>query len=383
MIVLAIETSCDDTGIAIVKKRENGDIKKLSSVLSSQDKIHAKWGGVYPFEAKREHQKNLIPSLYKALKDASFLNKGETSIPLDVIKILKRDPFLLEEVRKFFKKNRIKKIDAIAVTIGPGLEPCLHTGVNFAKALSLILKVPIIPVNHIKAHIFSFLYEKREINFPAIALVVSGGHTELILIKSFSSYKLIGKTRDDAAGECFDKTARILGFSYPGGPQISVAANKFTSTNPFKISLPRPMIYSNNYDFSFSGLKTAVLYNYHAQKEKDKKDERYIIAVAKEIEEAITDVLVFKLKKAIKEFNIKTVILGGGVTANKRLREKTRALQKSFSHIDIIIPSISLSTDNAEMIAAVSFMEKEKSIDKIVVSPNLKIYNNCDKIKKR
>ncbi len=381
MIVLAIETSCDDTGIAIIKRESSGALKKLSSVLSSQDKIHSKWGGVYPFEAKREHQKNLIPSLYKALKDASLLIKEETTIPLSAEEALEKDPLLLKKVKSFFKKNRIKKIDAIAVTVGPGLEPCLYTGVNFAKALSLILKVPIIPVNHIKAHIFSFLYEKREVSFPALALVVSGGHTELILIKSFSSYELIGKTRDDAAGECFDKTARILGFSYPGGPQISIAANKFRPSNPFKINLPRPMIYSNNYDFSFSGLKTAVLYEFQKQKEKTRKDERYIVAMAKEIEDAIADVLVFKLKKAIKEFKIKTVILGGGVTANKKLREKTEALQKSFLNITIIIPPPSLSTDNAEMIAAASFMEEKRGLDNITVSPNLKIYNNCDKVK--
>jgi N6-L-threonylcarbamoyladenine synthase len=379
MIILTIETSCDDTGIALIEEK-NKKLKVLSDTVSSQEDVHKKWGGVYPLEAKREHQKNLIPCLKKVLKTTQFIEKGNTPYKKEIEDILQREPYLLEETKKFFKNNKLqKKIDAIAVTVGPGLDPCLWVGVNFAHALSLYLDTPIIPINHIKAHILFFLFEKEKINFPAIALVVSGGHTELILMKSLYAYEIIGKTRDDAAGECFDKTARVLGLLYPGGPEIGKIGSKRRTENrkpKFNIKLPRPMKHSKNHDFSFSGLKTAVLYDFLARSKKTQKDKDYIDEMAKEIEEAITDVLVFKLEKAINEYNAKTVVLGGGVTANKLLQEKTELLKEKFKETEFLLPTSSFSTDNAKMIGAAAVLEKRRE-KKVKTNPNLKI---CDKI---
>ncbi len=376
MIILAIETSCDDTGVALVKKDEKGNISLLSGALSSQDEIHRKWGGVYPSEAKRAHQKNLVPTLEEALKKADFIDGKGSEMPKKAMSFLEREEELAENLSSFLRKSRPKKIDAVAVTIGPGLEPCLYAGVNFAKALAASLEVPLIPVNHIKAHILSFLFEKREVSFPAVALVASGGHTELVLMKFLKSYNLLGKTRDDAAGECLDKTARVLGLGYPGGPAIAKKAAKLsTPTTRFSISLPRPMLYSKNYDFSFSGLKTAVLYDFLSRKKETQKSEDYITAMAREIEEAVTDVLVFKLKKALTDTNAKTAILGGGVTANKTLQQKAEKLVSSFPGTELIIPSPRLSTDNAEMIGAAATVEKKKTnYVTIVPNANLTVY---------
>lgn len=372
MIILTIETSCDDTGIALIEEKRK-KLRVLADTLSSQEDIHKKWGGVYPSEAKREHQKNLIPCLKKVLKTSNFIEKGSTSCQKKVEEVLQREPLLLEETKSFFKKNKIKKkIDAIAVTVGPGLDPCLWVGVNFAKALSLYLNIPIIPINHIKAHLLYFLFEKEKIKFPAIALLVSGGHTELVLMKSLHKYEVIGKTRDDAAGECLDKTARILGLSYPGGPEIAKKASLF-KTKRFNLKLPRPMKHTKNYDFSFSGLKTAVLYDFLSRDKKIQKNKDYIIEMAKEIEEAVTDVLLFKLKKATEEYRAKTIILGGGVAANKSLRKKAK---EEFKEVDILLPPQSLSTDNALMIGAAAVIEK-KRVKNLKANPNLKI---CDKI---
>jgi N6-L-threonylcarbamoyladenine synthase len=262
MYILSIETSCDDTGVALLKK-ENEKIKTIASVVSSQDEVHKKWGGVYPSEAKREHQKNLIPALRGVLEKSNFLEKGETPEHPEIENILWRETVLLNNLKSFLKKYRIKKIDAIAVTVGPGLDPCLWVGVNFARAFSVCLDIPIIPVNHIKAHISFFLFSNKNISFPAVALIASGGHTELVLMKDINSYEVLGKTRDDAAGECFDKSARVLGLGYPGGPAlskeaVSVGSNRQQLLDKFKVDLPQPMKHSNDYDFSFSGLKTAV-----------------------------------------------------------------------------------------------------------------------------
>ncbi|MFA4998615.1 MAG: tRNA (adenosine(37)-N6)-threonylcarbamoyltransferase complex transferase subunit TsaD, partial [Candidatus Paceibacterota bacterium] len=233
MIILGIDTSCDDTCIAILESK-SGCFKILSNIISSQVKLHQKYGGVYPALAKREHIKNLPLVFKKAQKEAGG-----------------------------------PKIDYIAVTMGPGLEPCLWQGINFAQDLANNLKLPIIPVNHIEAHILvNFINNNLKNVFPAVCLVISGGHTQLILMKGFGKYQILGETCDDAAGECFDKTARILGLGYPGGPLISSLAEK---DNSFSIKLPRPMISHKNYDFSFSGLKTAVLYDFKNRTDKVKK----------------------------------------------------------------------------------------------------------------
>ncbi len=402
--ILAIETSCDDTGIAIIKtsgkKKPCFDI--LSNIVSSQVKIHQKYGGVYPTLAKREHQKNLVTVLKEALKKAGVLRKSKclglrlTSRRLEKLKeILKREECLLKELEKFFKKYQKPKIDAIAVTVGPGLEPCLWVGVNFAKTLSYYWQLPIIPVNHIEAHILANLLpqisenpKSQQIKFPAIALVVSGGHTQLVLMKKFGNYKIIGETRDDAAGECFDKTARILGLGYPGGPAIAAEAAKIkVQSSKLKVKLPRPMIYTKDYDFSFSGLKTAVLY---AVKKKHGKaplrsafsrtteGRQYIKQMCVEIQQAIIDVLIKKTIKAVKNYKAKSIILGGGVIANKELRRQFKLKIKNLKlKINFLIPPKNLCTDNAAMVGIAGYFRwrngKIDNWEKIKAEANLRI----------
>jgi N6-L-threonylcarbamoyladenine synthase len=348
MIILGIETSCDDTAIAVIKVsgKKRPKIEILADFVSSQVKIHQKYGGVYPFLAKREHKKNL--------------------------------PLVL---KKAFKKVKPSEIDLLAVTVGPGLDPCLWEGVNFATKLSQELKVPLIPINHIEAHIFANLITpiKKEKIFPAVCLIVSGGHTQLILVKDFGNYQLLGETRDDAAGECFDKIARILGLGYPGGPAIEEKASGFKNEDSrLKTTFPRPMIHQKNYDFSFSGLKTAVLYHHRKQKAKVKKSEEYIKAISFEAQQAIIDVLIKKTLKAAKDYKVKSIILGGGVSANKELRKQLKLkIKKELPGINYIVPNIKYSTDNAVMIAMTAYYYRlrghKKDWKDIKANANLKI----------
>ena len=240
MKILAIETSCDDTGIAILEVK--GDKKSpifnvLSNIVSSQIEVHKKYGGVCPALAKREHQKNLVPALKLALRKArmleifnfqfSIFNQFSMTKFSKVKTILEREPELEKKLAPFLQKYEKPDIDLIAVTNGPGLEPCLWVGVNFARALSYFWDIPIVPVNHIEGHILVNFFQNKNIEFPSIALVVSGGHTQIILMEKIGKYKILGETRDDAAGECFDKCAKILGLNYPGGPAVAAMANKF------------------------------------------------------------------------------------------------------------------------------------------------------------
>jgi len=322
MKILAIETSCDDTGIAILEASKKGDFSVLSNMVASQIELGKKYGGVYPMMAKRAHEKNLLPTLKTAL------NKAKTSL---------------------------ENINLIAVTNGPGLEPCLWTGINFAKDLSKKYNIPIVPVNHIEGHILVNFLDKKDIKFPVIALVVSGGHTQIILVKKIGKYEILGETRDDAAGECFDKCAKILGLGYPGGPIVAELAKK---SKPGKITLPRPMMHTKDYDFSFSGLKTAVLYKDRDTKTKNKN---YKQDMAAEIQQAIIDVLLKKTIKAVKDYKAKTLILGGGVSANAELRGQfTEA-----SNIPVIFPDANLSTDNGLMIAIAGFYNKKGAMSDI------------------
>ncbi len=352
MNILGIETSCDDTCVGIIKvENQKSRIKSfnvLSNIISSQVKLHAKYGGVYPSLAKREHQRNLPIVLKKALKKAG-------------------NP----------------KIDLLAVTSGPGLEPCLWVGVNFAKDLAKKLKIRLVPVNHIEAHILAnfvggnskFQITNYKNLFPAICLVVSGGHTQLILMKDIGKYKILGETRDDAAGECFDKVARILGLGYPGGPVIAAEAAKFEIRNSkFEISLPRPMIYQKNYDFSFSGLKTAVLYDYKSRSPKVRRLKKYIRTIAAETQQAVIDVLIYKTLKAIKNYQAKTIFLGGGVAANEELRKQFKT-RSSNSKISFFVPPKKFCTDNAVMIALTGYLHwlKKKKWPKIKAEANLRI----------
>jgi len=364
MKILAIETSCDDTAIAILEAK-NGKFTALSNIVSSQH-IHQNYGGVFPILAKREHQTNLVPVLTQALQKAKLLkirNSKSQSIDdrqlLEIKKILEKESGLYEFTKKFLETYEKPKVDYIAVTCGPGLEPCLWVGVNFAKALSYFWDISVIPVNHIEGHILvNFLennlyykkesFPKRSIRFPAISLVVSGGHTQLILVKGIGKYDIIGETRDDAAGECFDKAARILGLGYPGGPIISKIAADYRGPTPVK--LPRPMMHTKDYDFSFSGLKTAVLYETKGKQ----LTKKYISQMCFAVQDAICDVLIKKTLNAAKDYKAKTIILGGGVSANSELRSQFEFKNKN-AKIKIIYPPKELSTDNALMIAVAAY----------------------------
>ena len=313
MRILAIETSCDDTGISIIKTPQNkGDcFDVLSNIISSQIEVHKKYGGVYPMLAKREHQKNLLSVLVKTLKEAGML-KSQTPMTNDqsntksqtIKNILEREPELYKKIIPFLQKYEKPDIDLIAVTEGPGLEPCLWVGINFVKALSYFWNIPIVPVNHIESHILVNFLDlparagNKQVKFPVVCLVVSGGHTQLILMKRIGKYKILGETRDDAAGECFDKATKILGLGYPGGLIISPLASKFVGS-PTSHNLPRPMINTKDYDFSFSGLKTAVLYHHRKQPLKTQKSKIYIQEMCSEIQQAVIDVLIKKTIKAV------------------------------------------------------------------------------------
>ena len=324
MKILAIETSCDETAIAVLD-----DLTVLSNVVLSQIKIHKPFGGVVPNLAKREHQKNLPTVLKKALFDA---------------------------------KLTPKKIDYVAITYGPGLEPALWMGINFAKELARSWKKPLIPVNHLEGHVYASWIpplganpKSKTINpkFPLLALIVSGGHTELVLMKKYLDYKILGETLDDAAGEAFDKVARLLKLGYPGGPEISKLATKHIKDYGLKTKdlFPRPMLNSPDLNFSFSGLKTAVLYYLRDNPNFNKAE------IAYEFEQAVVDVLVKKTEKAIKKYKPKSLVVGGGVAANKALRHSLGVLVAQYPATSIYLSPLSLTGDNAAMIAAAGYFK--------------------------
>src|SRR3989344_3805315 len=368
MIILGIETSCDETALALLDCTGTATLphfKVLSEVIYSQIAVHEKFGGVFPMLAKREHAQNIVP-LFLSLLEKAHLKEGTS-----VSNISDSETFLKnigieskresEMWKQFFEKiPHIGKlnIDAIAVTAGPGLEPALWVGINFAKALGAFWNVPVFATNHMEGHITSVLLSPEitsaDIRFPLIALLVSGGHTDLVLVEDWLSYKLLGQTRDDAVGEAFDKVARILGLTYPGGPKISKLAESARAEKPVStISFPRPMMQTKDYDFSFSGLKTAVLY--HVQKAGDLSEEMKA-DIAREFEDAAIEELYKKTKSAIEEYGAKTLIIGGGVVANKHLREQFTQLANECADCKLLIPTLTLSTDNAVMIAAAAYL---------------------------
>ncbi len=405
MRILAIETSCDETAVSVLQT-DGRKFNILSNIVSSQVKIHAKWGGVVPSLAKREHQKNLIPVLMRALKESNLLiskqiiSAGRRTELQKIKTILEREQILYKKTESFLKKYKAPKIDLIAVTNGPGLEPALWVGVNFAKALASAWDKPLIPINHMEGHLFSvFLHSTSlwtnkfqipKIKFPAVALLVSGGHTELILVKNWLKYKMLGQTRDDAAGEAFDKVAKMLDLGYPGGPAIAAAAAKFPIFNfQFPIKLPRPMLNSKDYDFSFSGLKTAVLYKL---KEIRNITPEIKAVFCREFQQATIDVLVSKTIRAAREFSakggsafggkVKTIILAGGVAANKELRkqfQKKIAITNDRKYLlNLLMPEIKFTGDNAAMITLAAyfrFIKKKKPADwqALKADGNLKI----------
>lgn len=366
MRILAIETSCDETAIAVLDvtgSKKSPVFQPLANIVSSQVAIHKKFGGVVPNLAKREHQRNLAPVLLRALDEARLRKpKSQSAKSKQISKsqiakieeIFSHEPELLKNFKNKILNLPTPDIDTIAVTHGPGLAPALWTGVNFAKALSVIWKKPLIPVNHLAGHIYVNMIRGKIISFPALALIVSGGHTELVLMKKHNNYQIVGETRDDAAGEAFDKVARLLKLGYPGGPEISKRAK---SGNASKIPFPFPMINSNDFDFSFSGLKTAVLYKLR----EIKLTQEAINNISASFQESVVNVLVKKTIRAAKKYKVKTIILGGGVAANKNLREfLSKETARELPRTALLLPEIKETTDNALMIAAAAYFLSKK-----------------------
>ena len=361
MRILSIETSCDETAISIVEA--TGDFPHatydiLGNALWSQIDIHREFGGVFPMLAKREHVATIIPMLEKALTEAdleSTPQEIDEHLAAELQTILNREPELTDKLLSFQAERGVPQIDLIAVTSGPGLEPALWVGVNFARALALLWNVPIVPVNHMEGHVLSSVFDIErddmlsDISFPTISLLISGGHTELILMKDWGHYEKIGQTRDDAVGEAYDKVARMLGLQYPGGPEIAKRAEQARKEKLSEfIKLPTPMLNSGDLDFSFSGLKTAVRYGIEG-KELTETD---ICAIARDFEDVVTTVLLKKALAAVETYRAQTLIVGGGVSANQHLK---RAFEATFLEkapdVTVYFPQPKLSTDNSIMIA--------------------------------
>lgn len=374
MRILSIETSCDETALAILETSDNNHFRALANNILSQITIHRAFGGVFPALAKREHARALVPLLEETLKDAGLYRSTSRHIiehPLrpELAEIFSREPELFTAFITRVPEIDPPAIDAIAVTEGPGLEPALWVGINFAKALGMLWKIPVIGVNHMEGHFISALLEKTDNNgrdyrlvhadTPILGLLVSGGHTELILMKQWGRYTLVGETKDDAVGEAFDKVARILGLSYPGGPEIARLARQGT---PGVYTLPRPMIRSGDYNFSFSGLKTATRYLLQSLGGLATLSEKQRADIAREFEEACVEVLVDKTVRAAKEFCAQTIILGGGVSANLRLRDTlANAVFRELPGRIFAAPAPSLSTDNALMIGVAGVLKNPRN----------------------
>ena len=392
MNILAIETSCDETAIAIVEAtgdERTATFRVLGNALISQIDIHKEYGGVFPALAKREHAKNLVPILESALEEAELLHEDTQVIPEEtrtkISEILVREPGLAEAFFDFVSGCEPPTIDAIAVTTGPGLEPALWVGINFAKALALLWDKPLVAVNHMEGHIMAALAKEAsndptgtasistrfnlvisDVKMPVLALLISGGHTELVLMKDWLEYERIGQTRDDAVGEAFDKVARMLSLPYPGGPEISRLAESFRTemreARPHSpeggrasltIELPRPMIADATCDFSFSGLKTAVLYLLKKHPDVGEEEKQHI---AHEFENAVTEVLLKKTARALLETGARTLVIGGGVSANTHIRRSfAHFVDTECPHVALRIPPVELTGDNAIMIALAGF----------------------------
>lgn len=323
MTILGIETSCDETAIAVLDIESPYAIGVRANIVSSQMKLHAQYGGVVPALAAREHAKNIGHVLDVALKTA-----GITDIK--------------------------KEVDLIAVTSGPGLAPALLVGITFAKTLAMVYKKPLIAANHMQGHLYSnwLNQEFTQPEFPVLNLIVSGGHTELVLMKDYGDYELVGETLDDAVGEAFDKVARLLDLGYPGGPAVSkLAANG----DPNRFPLPSPMLNSKDFNFSYSGLKTAVLYLLKDLKEKNiELNEQAKADIAASFQDAAIKVLVEKTVRAAKKFKASAILLSGGVSANKLLRERLAAAaeEHGFRYSQ---PPLIYTADNAAMIALAGY----------------------------
>ncbi|GIN88911.1 DNA-binding/iron metalloprotein/AP endonuclease [Heyndrickxia sporothermodurans] len=332
LIVLGIETSCDETAAAVIR---NGT-EILSNIVASQIESHKRFGGVVPELASRHHVEQITLVIEEAL------NKAEVTY---------------------------QDIDVIAVTEGPGLVGALLVGVNAAKALAFARNIPLVGVHHIAGHIYANRLIK-EMAFPLLSLVVSGGHTELVLMKEHGNFEVIGETRDDAAGEAYDKVARTLNLPYPGGPHIDRLAHEGVPN----IDLPRAWLEDDSYDFSFSGLKSAVINTLHNAEQKGLSIDPKNMAAS--FQASVIDVLVTKAVKAAKEFKVKQVLLSGGVAANKGLRAALEKEFASINNIELIVPPLNLCTDNAAMIGAagsILFEKGKRSKYSLNANPSLDI----------
>ena len=330
--ILGIESSCDETAAAVVK---NGR-EVLSNIISSQVPIHRKFGGVVPEIASRKHIENVLPVIDEALQQA---------------------------------KVDIKEIDGIAVTYGPGLVGALLVGLSAGKALAFALDKPLLGVNHLEGHVFANFLVDEELEPPFMALVVSGGHTALMKVKDYNNFELLGQTRDDAAGEAFDKIARVMGLQYPGGPEIELLAK---GGNPTAIDFPRALL-DKSYDFSFSGLKSSVINYLHTEKQSGREVNRADVAAS--FQAAIIDVLVKKSVHAMEASGLKKIVLAGGVSANKTLQAELGAAVEAIG-VKLVHPKPVLCTDNAVMIACrgyYKFLNNEFSSMDLNADPALKL----------
>ena len=308
MKVLAIETSCDETAIAVLNFHDLNDCQILSEKILSQNKVHVEYGGVVPELAAREHSKNLPILLESTLEESGF---------------------------------KLVDLDALAVTIGPGLKGCLLTGLGFAKGLATVSELPLLGVNHIEGHLLAPFLNNPELSFPYLALLVSGGHTQIVLVKELGNYQIMAETIDDAAGEAFDKSAHLLGFAYPGGPELARLADTVTEDR-FKL----PSVMKGQVNFSFSGLKTAIslLVKDHLTEKSEN-----LPYLAHSIQKSIIHNLLFKLERVQKETGVNQIVVTGGVAANKYLRNQVKTLSK-----DVFYPDLSHCMDNAAMIGLVA-----------------------------
>jgi N6-L-threonylcarbamoyladenine synthase len=369
MKILSIETSCDETAISLVEATggtESPSFKVLGNSLFSQIDIHKEYGGVYPNIAKREHAKNLPFILKQVLIQAGFFETSEKATNHQkwekIKEITNREYGLYEGMKEIFEYTKKPDIDVISVTSGPGLAPALWVGISFAKALEELWDIRVIPANHMEGHIASVLIEsgdERKVEFPALAMLISGGHTEFVYIKDWGKYEIIGQTLDDAVGEAFDKVARMMNLEYPGGPKVSKLADEAVQENIPKVAkFTRPMIKSDDLNFSFSGLKTQVLYyirdltqnNTLELSEENKKD------IAREFETTVIDVLMTKTKSALDRYGVKTLIVAGGVIASQKIAQCFTSLESEYQELTVKLPTRQLSTDNSLMIASATYI---------------------------
>lgn len=331
MLILGIETSCDETGIALYDSNKG----LLGHTLHSQIDLHAEYGGVVPELASRDHIRYIIPLINQLLNKTSIAKEA---------------------------------INAIAYTAGPGLSGALLVGSTVGESLSFALGIPSIPVHHLEGHLLAPMLEDKKPVFPFLALLVSGGHTQIIHVKRIGQYDIVGDTLDDAAGEAFDKTAQLLGLGYPGGAALS----KLAESGKPKYDLPKPMLHSKDFDFSFSGLKTAVL---TLVKKQPELTDIIKANIAASFQESITEVLIYKTLKAMNSLNLNQIVVSGGVGANKQLREKlTKSSQEN--NFQLFFPSLEFCTDNGAMIALAGYLRyalSEKKDYRFTVMPRWRL----------